>query len=71
MAYLDIMEQDIYIEYDDKSFQYISFTKAKKLILKELPPVLLFNCADRDKSVSFLNSLLTKYKIFNNTLILK
>ncbi len=53
------MEQDIYIEYANNHSEHISFTKAKKLILKKLPKILKYNCADKEKSVNF-------FKYFNN-----
>lgn len=71
MIYIDIMEKDVYIEYSNNEFRYLSFTKAKKIILKKLPTTLSYNCVDKEKSVTFLNSLLHKYKIINNILILK
>lgn len=71
IKYIDIMEKDIYIEYSNNEFKYISFYKANKLILKELPNVLIYNCVDKEKSINFLNTLLNKYKIINTTLILK
>ncbi len=71
MKYIDIMEKDIYIEYSNGKFEYISFTKAKKLILRELPNILNYNCVDKEKSINFLNTLLNKYKIKGNAIILK
>lgn len=65
------MEKDIYIEYSDNSFEYISFTKAKKIILKELPDVINYACIDKEKSINFLNTLLNKYKTVGSTLVLK
>lgn len=65
------MEKDIYVEYSNSHFEYISFTKAKKLILKELPAKINYSCVDKEKSSNFLNALLNKYKIIDNTLILK
>lgn len=65
------MEKDIYIEYLDNTFEYISFTKAKKIISKELPLAMSYSCSDSEKSNNFLNSLLNRYKIMNNSLILK
>lgn len=65
------MEKDIYIEYSNGEFEYISFTKAKKLILTYLPTIFLYNCIDSEKSINFLNSILKKYKIIDNQLILK
>ncbi|RLA84698.1 MAG: hypothetical protein DRG78_00640 [Epsilonproteobacteria bacterium] len=65
------MEKDIYIEYSNNDFEYISFTKAKKLILKEMPKTLQYNCIDTAKSINFLNSILNKYKAIDNNLILK
>lgn len=71
IKYIDIMEKDIYIEYSNNDFEYISFTKAKKIILKKLPKALLYNCTDTKKSIDFLNSILNKYKAIGNNLILK
>jgi len=71
IKYIDIMEKDIYMEYSNGDFEYLSFTKVKNLIFKELPNVLNFNCADKEKSINFLNTLLSKYKIVDNSMILK
>ena len=65
------MEKDIYIEYSNGDFEYLSFTKAKNLILRELPNVLNYTCVDKEKSINFLNTLLMKYKIIDKTMILK
>ena len=65
------MEKDIYIEYSNGDFEYLSFTKAKNLILRELPNVLNYTCVDKEKSINFLNTLLMKYKIIDNSMILK
>ena len=65
------MEKDIYIEYSNGDFEYLSFTKAKNLILRELPNVLNYTCVDKEKSTNFLNTLLMKYKIIDNSMILK
>lgn len=65
------MGKDIYLEYSNNEFEYISFTKAKKIILKELPEIINYNCIDKEKSINFLNTLLNKYKIKDTTLILK
>ena len=71
IKYIDVMEKDIYIEYSNNNFEYISFTKANKLILKELPDAINYHCADKEKSINFLNSLLHKYKSVDATLVLK
>jgi len=68
---IEISKNDVYIEYSDSNFEYISFTKAKKIILKELPDVINYACVDKEKSINFLNILLNKYKIVGSTLILK
>ena len=65
------MIKDIYIEYTNGEFEYMTFTKAKKLILKELPNTLNYNCVDKEKSTNFLNTLLMRYKIKDKTMILK
>ena len=71
IKYIDIMAKDVYIEYSNGDFEYLSFTKTKNLIKKELPYDIKYNCADDEKSLDFLNTLLTKYKIVDNTLVLK
>ena len=71
IKYIDIMEKDIYMEYSNGDFEYLSFTKAKNLILRELPNVLNYTCVDKEKSINFLNTLLMKYKIIDNSMILK
>lgn len=71
IKFIDIMEKDIYIEYTNGDSEYISFTKAKKLIYKKLPTNIMYNCANSEKSVTFLNILLNKYNSINNILILK
>jgi hypothetical protein len=71
IKYIDIMEKDIYIEYSNYDFEYMSFSKAKKTILKKLPKSIAYVCNDTTKSIDFLNSILHKYKMVDNTLILK
>lgn len=71
LKYIDIMEKDIYIEYTNNEFEYISFTKAKKLILESKLNTIKFNIVDKEKSINFLNSLLSKYIIIENNLRLK
>jgi len=68
---IDIMKSDVYIEYANRDMEYVSFTKAKKTIKSLLPNKFLFSCMDSEKSVNFLNSLLIRYKIKNDKLILK
>lgn len=71
MLYIDISKKDVYLEYINGDFEYISFAKAKKMIFEALPQTLKYSCVDSLKSVNFLNSLLTRYKLHNNTLILQ
>ena len=65
------MEKDIYMEYTNNDFEYISFNKAKNLIFKQLPEVINYNCSDSEKSINFLNILLNKYYSSGNFLKLK
>jgi hypothetical protein len=65
------MKNDIYVEYSNHNFEYVSFTKAKKLIAIHKPKQLSFNCVDEEKSVAFLNILLNSYKIIDNILEIK
>jgi len=69
--YIDILKSDVYLEYTNRDFEYISFTKAKKLIFQYLPTTIQYECIDSEKSVDFLNKLLTKYLLDKNSLILK
>lgn len=74
IKYIDIMAKDVYIEYSNGDFEYLSFTKTKNLIKREQPHELKYNCADVEKSLKFLNTILINYKIANNkgdTLLLK
>ena len=68
---IDIMKNDVYIEYTNRDIEYVSFTKAKKAIKFLLPKRFLFSCIDSERSVNFLNSLLVRYKIQNDELVLK
>lgn len=68
---IDIMKSDVYIEYTNRDIEYVSFTKAKETIKSLLPKKFLFSCIDSERSVNFLNSLLIRYKIKNDKLILK
>ena len=67
---IEVSKNDVYVEYDDRDFEYISFTKAKKLIYTTLPHTVKYSCVDSEKSVKFLNTLLTKYKLCDNSLVL-
>lgn len=68
---IDILKNDVYIEYTDRESEYISFTKAKKIVFELSPSSFTYSCVDSTKSVDFLNSLLTRYIIHDNRLILK
>lgn len=68
---IEISKNDVYIEYTNRDFEYISFTKAKKLIFSTMSPNIKYFCADSERSVAFLNSLLTKYKIEEDWLVLR
>jgi len=65
MIVLEILQDDIYYEDENKNSSYISFHKARTIILKDLPENIKFSCIDSKRSVDFLNSLLTKYMIYN------
>jgi len=66
---IEILSNDVYIEYIDGDIQYISFTQAKKILSKESHDSIKFSCVDSKRSVAFLNSLLHKYTIINDSLI--
>lgn len=68
---IDILKNDVYVEYTDGEIEYVSFTKAKKIISLHQPITMSYACIDNEKSVSFLNSLLTKYAIQGNKLVRK
>jgi len=67
---IEISKNDVYVEYTNRDFEYISFTKAKKLIFSTMSPKIKYFCIDSERSVNFLNSLLTRYKIQNDFLVL-
>ncbi|MGD9552995.1 MAG: hypothetical protein AB7V28_01190 [Arcobacteraceae bacterium] len=71
IKFIDIMEKDVYVEFMQNEFNYLSFSKTKKLIWEQLPTCIIYNCAEHEKSRAFLNTLLNKYKSVDNLLILK
>lgn len=71
IKYIDIMPFDIYIEYFDGNFEYISFTKALMIINHYKPLSIKFTVSDSEKSSNFLNKLLTNYHISDDILYLK
>lgn len=71
IKYIDIMPFDIYIEYFDGNFEYISFTKALMTINYYKPLSIKFTVSDSEKSSNFLNKLLTSYHISDDILYLK
>lgn len=71
IKYIDIMPFDIYIEYVDGNFEYISFTKALMIINHCKPINMKFTISDSEKSSNFLNKLLTSYHISDDILYLK
>ena len=50
IKYIDIMPFDIYIEYFDGNFEYISFTKALRIINYYKPINMKFTISDSEKS---------------------
>lgn len=68
---IDILKNDVYIEYTNREFEYISFTKAKKIVFEISTPSFSYSCMDSKRSVNFLNSLLTRYMTDNDTLVIK
>jgi len=69
--YIEILQNDVYIEYSNGDVQYLSFTKAKHLIYLSHQEQFRFFCVDHEKSNNFLNSLLARYKIDYNRLVLR
>jgi hypothetical protein len=67
----EIGKSDVFLEYDNNHSEYVSFTKAKKLIYNTKPKMLKYACADHEKSLEVLNYILSWYSHKNNTLILK
>jgi len=68
---IDILKNDVYMEYTDGDIEYISFTKAKQIIYATQQETFTVSCADEERSNNFLNSLLRRYKIENSTLLLR
>ena len=69
--FIDILKNDVYIEFVNRESQYISFTKAKRVIFGTATPMFAYSCCDSEKSVAFLNSLLTRYKAHDSQLTLR
>ena len=65
MIVLEILPNDVYFENEKKDSSYISFHKARTIVLKDLPEIIKFSCVDSKRSVDFLNSLLNKYIVVN------
>jgi len=69
---IEILKNDVYIEFQNGEIQYLSFSKAKKILFsnanKTTTPIKYF-CTDSDRSVIFLNNLLNKYTIADDTLV--
>jgi len=68
---IEISKSDVYIQYTNMEFEYVTFTKAKRILFAILSPTLKYSCVDNEKSVNFLNQLLTKYVLCEDCLILK
>ena len=68
---IDILKNDVYIEYTNGDIEYISFTKAKHIIYTSHQETFTFSCVDEEKSNNFLNLLLRRYRIENSTLLLR
>lgn len=68
---IEILQSDVYLEYTNGDIQYLSFTKAKHIIYLLHQEQFKFSCVDHEKSNSFLNKLLTRYKIDHNRLVLR
>jgi hypothetical protein len=69
IKYIEICKNDVYVEYADGDNNYLSFTKIKKDIYASNQNQFKYSCIDNEKSVKFLNTLLARYKIYQNTLI--
>ena len=68
---IDILKNDVYIEYTDGDIEYISFTKAKQIIYALKQEKFSFSCSDEERSNNFLNLILRRYKIESNALVLR
>lgn len=68
---VDILKNDVYIEYTNGDIEYVSFTKAKQIIKFISPHKFIFSCSDSHKSNKFFNTLLGRYKIEKNYLTLR
>lgn len=68
---IDILKNDVYIEYTDGNIEYISFTKAKQVIYSLSQDKFIFSCSDNERSNKFLNSLLGRYRIEHDILVLR
>ena len=68
---IEILKNDVYIEYINGNIEYMSFSKAKQVIYSISQENFQFSCIDNEKSNTFLNLLLGRYKINQNTLLLR
>jgi len=60
IKYIDILENEVYIEYLDNESINISFSKAKELLGEYTSTMIRYSCADNEKSTEFLNSIPNK-----------
>ena len=68
---IEILQNDIYLEYTNGDIKYLSFTKAKLIIYASHQEQFKFSCVDHEKSNTFLNTLLARYKIDHDVLVLR
>lgn len=71
ILHIEILHQDVYIEYTNGEIEYASFTKARKVIYSSNQAQFKYSCVDSEKSNVFLNTLLARYKISQDTLLLR
>lgn len=71
ILYIDILKNDVYIKYTTGEIEYVSFTKAEKIISLYLPSTITNACVDNERSVNLINTLLTNYTRQGTKLIRK
>jgi len=71
ICYIEILQNDVYIEYNNGDIQYLSFTKAKQMIYASHQEQFKYICVDHEKSNTFLNNLLARYKIVHGMLVFR
>lgn len=63
VQYVEVMTDQVYIEYTDGDSCYVSFTKAKTLIGNSTKELIGYSIVDSQKALLFINSVPRRTRI--------